>query len=476
MRRKEGVSPYPFSVFRSSSFRIMAMFAGCFVICGITMMAVSGYHSLHLLRQQLQKVISNERDEALSEAVIHDLPHLQPVMSELVRNEPGFYYLLQDTQKHIVVGNMLSLKPIPGWRTLSWTHRSFPRDHRPVIGYGVTLDDGGYLFVGIDAEPVQTLRRDLWFTLAWSAAGFIVIGLAGGFIVSRLVLNKIETISRTARDIIKGSISRRLALNATNDEFEHLAISLNAMLDKNERLIESIRQVTDDIAHDMRRPLAHLGQHLDEIAHDALSEVQEHALGLAKINLAEALEIFSTLLKIAQIEAGEGIPDSQDIALDEILRSVTELYHPITEDRGQKLILSLEQKALHLSGNRVLIMQMLANLMENATNHCPRGSTITVSSSLVEDTVLIEVADDGPGIPLQERERVFEKMVRLDRSRSVPGTGLGLSMVRAIVRLHQGTVRLLDNQPGVRCIIRLPAAGRKQPHDINPPAQSRVIH
>ncbi|MFT8656731.1 MAG: HAMP domain-containing sensor histidine kinase [Acetobacter papayae] len=469
MHKKQGASPYPFSVFRSSSFRIMAMFAGCFVVCGITVMAVSGYHSLHLLRQQLQKVISNERDEALSDAVIHDIPHLRPVMTELVRNEPGFYYLLQDTQKHIVVGNMLPLRSQTGWRTLSWTHRSLPRDHRPVIGYGVLLDDGGYLFVGIDAEPVQTLRRDLWFTLAWNAAGFIVIGFAGGFIVSRLVLNKIETISQTARDIMKGSISRRLTLNTTNDEFEHLAASLNAMLDKNERLIESIRQVTDDIAHDMRRPLAHLGQHLDEIAHEGLSHSQQHTLSLAKVNLDEALEIFSTLLKIAQIESGEGIPDTQDIVLDEMLHSVTELYRPITEERGQKLILRLDRKALPLSGNRVLLMQMLANIMENATNHCPRGSTITVSSGMAGNAVMIAVADDGPGIPPQERERVFEKMVRLDRSRSIPGTGLGLSMVRAVVRLHQGTVRLLDNEPGVRCEIRLPKAGRKLTRDVPPP-------
>ncbi|WP_228518605.1 MULTISPECIES: HAMP domain-containing sensor histidine kinase [unclassified Gluconobacter] len=446
------------SPFRSSSFRIVALFAGCFVISGVTVMAFSGYHSLNLLSQQIKQSVANERDEALSEARIKDVAHLEPVMSELVRNEPGFYYLLQNASEHIVVGNMLHLRHVPGWRTLSWTHRSLPPDYHPVIGYGLILQDGGYLFVGIDARPVQTLRRDLWFMLGWSAIGFILIGVAGGLVLSRLVLGKIEVISQTARDIMRGDLSRRLPLNAVNDEFDHLAVSLNAMLERNETLVASIRQVTDDIAHDMRRPLAHLGQHLESLSRIALPPAGAGVLNQARHNLDEALEIFASLLKLAQIEADDRVRDKQMLDVNEILLTISDLYRPILEDRNQSLNLSIPSHTMHLDGNRVLLTQMLANLLENATNHCPAGSQITLSSSALPGIVTIAVSDNGPGIPVHERERVFEKMVRLDRSRSVPGTGLGLSMVRAIVRLHGGQIRLLDNEPGLRCELNFPSA------------------
>ncbi|WP_317215674.1 HAMP domain-containing sensor histidine kinase [Gluconobacter sp. GP1] len=447
----EGPSP-----FRSSSFRIVALFASCFVISGVTMMILSGYHSLNLLSHQIKQTVANERDEALSGAGIKDVSHLEPVMSQLVRNEPAFYYLLQNAQEHVVVANMFHLRPIPGWRTLSWTHRSLPPDHRPVIGYGLSLQDGGYLFVGIDAEPAQTLRRDLWFMWGWSTIGFIFIGVAGGFILSWLVLGKIEAISQTARDIMSGDMSRRLPLNATDDEFDHLAVSLNAMLERNEALVTSIRQVTDDIAHDMRRPLAHLGQHLEDLSEVSLPPAGTEALSQARDSLDEALEIFSSLLKLAQIEADDRAPDSQTLDVQDLLVTISDLYRPILEDRNQGLDLSMPSLTMHLDGNRVLLTQMLANLLENATNHCPAGSRITLSASALPTTVTVVVSDNGPGIPAHERERVFDKMVRLDRSRSVPGTGLGLSMVRAIVRLHGGQIRLLDNEPGLRCEIDFP--------------------
>ncbi|MFT8550119.1 MAG: HAMP domain-containing sensor histidine kinase [Acetobacter okinawensis] len=461
MKRHTRPSAYQFSIFKSSSFRIMSIFTGCFVISGLCVMAISGYHSLSLLTRQMQKTVSDEREEALSQAGIHDIAHMRPVMTELVRNGPGFYYLLQDAQEHIVVGNMLHLKPTQGWRNLTWTHRSLPPEHRPVIGYGLTLQDGGYLFVGIDAEPVQTLRRDLWFTFIWGMAGFIIIGAGGGLIVSHFVLGKIETISQTARDIMHGDMSRRLALNTSGDEFDHLATSLNAMLEKNECLITSLHQVTDDIAHDMRRPLAHLGQHLDEAMQQPHSPSQADALSHAKTNLNEALEIFSSLLKLAQMEAGADIPDNQNVSLRGILLSITDIYRPIMEEKQQTLSVYLAQNEMTCSGNKVLLVQMFSNLLENATNHCPAGSTIVVSSFMSDTTNTIIIADNGPGIPEHERERVFEKMVRLDHSRSIPGTGLGLSLVKAIVRLHHGRITLLDNAPGLYCKIQLPYHSKK---------------
>jgi len=450
-------SPLRLPVLRSSSFRIIAMFASCFLLTGIAVTALSGYHSQRLLAQQTMRVISNERDETLSEARGRDIIHLQPTVQELVQNEPGFYYLLQDDQERVVIGNMFHLRPITGWRWLSWTHRTLPPDRHPVIGYGTILQDGGYFFVGMDAAPVQSLRHDLWLTLAWSAVVFLVIGLGGGFILSRLVLGKIEAISQTARKIMHGDISRRLSPNMTGDEFDHLAGSLNAMLDRNENLIASVRQVTDDIAHDMRRLLARLGQHLDEAMAASLSETRDEALARAKDNLHDALEIFSSLLRLAQIEGGDCIPNSQKVAVANLFETVTGLYRAVSEDHKQILVVTEPRGDVILEGNRVLLIQMLSNLIENAINHSPPRTTIFLSADQNRDRITLIVADTGPGIPAGEHDRVFEKMVRLDTSRTVPGIGLGLSMVRAIVRLHEGTIRLRDNNPGLRCEISFPA-------------------
>ncbi|MFT8776157.1 MAG: HAMP domain-containing sensor histidine kinase [Gluconacetobacter liquefaciens] len=446
------------TVFRSSSFRIVALFTGCFFLSGMTVAGLSNYHGIQILNQQIRQSVANERDEAISNAHGADLSHLRPVIEGFVQNEPGFYYLLQDARQTVIVGNMLHLRPVTGWRKLSWTHRSLPPTHHPVIGYGLKLDDGGYLFVGMDGRPLDALWHDLWLTLTWNALLFILIGLAGGLVLSRLVLGRIEAINRTTRHIMRGDMSQRILRSGANDEFDHLASSLNAMLDRNEVLIAGIRQVTDDIAHDMRRPLAHLGQHLDEIAQTPLTFQQAETVARARDNLDTALEIFSSLLKLAQIEADDRVPESRLLSVHALLTTITDLYRPIAEDRGQTLVLHPPERNMTLEGNQVLMTQMLANLVENALNHTPAGTTVSLSAETRDAAITLVVADDGPGIPAHERERVFGKMVRLDASRSVPGTGLGLSMVRAIVRLHGGQIRLTDNHPGLRCEIGLPAA------------------
>ncbi|MGX7345276.1 ATP-binding protein [Acetobacter pasteurianus] len=443
-------------VFRSSSFRIIALFAGCFLVSGLLVTGLSGYRGQKILSQQIRQAVANERDEAFSEAHGRDVSHLYPVIKELVQNEPGFYYLLQDDQEHSIISNMLHLRPIAGWRWLAWTHRTSPSDRHPVIGYGTVLYDGGYFFVGIDSTALQSLHHDLWLTLSWSSIVFLLIGLGGGIILSRLILGKIETISLTAREIMHGDITRRITLSATGDEFDHLADSLNAMLDRNEALIASVRQVSDDIAHDMRRPLARLGQYLDEAMGASVIDIRNGALLRAKAGLRDALEIFSSLLRLAQIESRDRVPDSQVCSVQRLLEKIESFYKSVAEDYGHTLIIITPESDLMIDGNRVLLVQMLSNLIENAINHSPAGARIVLSAELQNAEIMFVVTDTGPGIPPAERERVFEKMVRLDSSRTIPGNGLGLSMVRAIVCLHRGIIRLQDNKPGLRCEITLP--------------------
>ncbi|NVN02642.1 MULTISPECIES: sensor histidine kinase [Asaia] len=446
----------PLSVLKSSSFRIIASFAGCLVVCGLAGVIWSGTRGISQLDRQMRETVMNERNEALADARHQDVPHLVPVMRDFVQSEPGFYYLLQDAKQVVAVGNMFHLRPHPGWRMLSWTHRTSPPDRRPVLGYGTLLDDGGYLFVGMEGTPLQTLRHGFFMTLLWCGTGFLVIGVAGGFAMSRLLLRRIDLISHTAREIMQGDLSRRLPLTEMDDEFNHLSASLNAMLDRNEALVARVRQVTDDIAHDMRRPLAHLGRHLD-VAQAAVTVPEAGAaLDLARASLDEALEIFASLLKLAQLEAYRQIPDGQLVDLAQVLHMLAALYGPTIEQNGQIWRHSPADQPMVVHGNRVLLTQMVSNLLENAMLHAPVGSCITLSAAPEGDEAVILVSDTGPGIAPEDRERVFEKMLRLDASRHVPGNGIGLSLVRAVAQLHGGAITLEDNGPGLRCVVRLP--------------------
>jgi len=443
-------------VLRSTSFRIIASFAVCLVVCGMAGVVWSGTRGINQLDGQMRLAVMNECNEALNNAGQHDVTHLAPVMRDFVRSEPGFYYLLQDRPQNVVVGNMFHLRPVAGWRMLSWTHRTRPPERRPVLGFGKVLDDGGYLFVGMEGAPLQTLRRGFYITLVWCMVGFLLIGVTGGYVMSRMLLRRIEIVSQTAREIMEGDLSRRLPLTEMDDEFNHLSASLNAMLDRNEALLARVRQVTDDIAHDMRRPLAHLGRHLDMAERAITMPEGIIALNNARASLDEALEIFASLLKLAQLEAYREIPDSSQVDMACVLETLASLYGPLIEQHGQYWHQELAAETCIIEGSRVLLTQALSNLLENATLHTPSGSHVRLSSHCEEAEMLIRLDDTGPGIAMADQERVFEKMVRLDASRQVPGNGIGLSLVRAIIALHGGTIALHDNAPGLGVEIRLP--------------------
>ncbi|WP_242010837.1 sensor histidine kinase [Acetobacter musti] len=443
----------------TSSFRIVTGFIVLFLFSGIIIAILTGFHNQNLFEDQLRQSVINEGEETTAAAGQPDVSHFLPIVKALVRNEPGFFYLLQNKNEDVVAGNMLHLRPVPGPRWLSWAHR-LPRAQHPTIvyGQGYLLSDGGYYFVGIDASQLQRLRRDLWRTAAWSSLGFAILGLIGGMLLSGAVLKRIETISMTARSIMRGNFARRIPLRGTDDEFDHLSQSLNAMLDQNEILIASLQQVSNDIAHDMRSPLSRLRHRLERARErDTTVEALKDNIDLSIDELDCALEIFTSLLNLAQIEAGTQRDEIVFVDLAALARDITEAYLPVLDDRQQILQIHLPAEAM-VAGQPVLLRQVLVNLLENASHHTPPGSTITVDISVADRHVYLVISDNGNGIPDTDLERVFDRFVRLEHSRSATGNGLGLSMVRAIVRRHAGTVRLTDNKPGLRCVIEFPFA------------------
>src|SRR6195952_5072672 len=268
------------------------------------------------------------------------------------------------------------------------------------------------------------------------------------------VLRRVEAVSQASRAIMEGDLTQRMTLRGTNDEFDHLASSLNAMLDRIQDLMLGLQQVSSDIAHDLRTPLTRLRQRLE------LARRRENTTGGlyaaidgAIVNVDAILETFGALLRIAQIEAGTRRAGFQPVMLDELLNALVEAYQPVTEEKGQTLTSQIERD-LCLQGDHELLTLLFANLVENAIGHSPAGVQIAVNAKRVADGIEAIVADTGQGIPAAFRTKVLQRFYRLEESRTTLGSGLGLSLVNAVAVLHGGSLDLRDNEPGLRCVLR----------------------
>jgi signal transduction histidine kinase len=276
--------------------------------------------------------------------------------------------------------------------------------------------------------------------------------------MSRLALRRIETINVATRSIMDGDLSQRIGIVGTGDEFDVLSANLNAMLDRIEALMNGLREVSDNIAHDLKTPLSRLrisaeSALMDPRGTDAYREGLEHTIEKAD----ELIKTFNALLLVARLEAGVLEENAEQFDPGELVRDFAELYEPVAEERGLKLALDIAEGS-RLTANRQLVGQAVANLIDNAIKYSAKAKdpTIAIELHADEDGVEIAVADHGPGIAAGDRERVLKRFVRLEKSRTEPGTGLGLSLVQAVARLHGGAVRLEDNAPGLRVILRIP--------------------
>jgi signal transduction histidine kinase len=287
------------------------------------------------------------------------------------------------------------------------------------------------------------------------AAVAMLLALAGGAIMSVGLLRRIESVSQTSRDIVKGDLQRRVPVRDSGDEFDHLAVSLNAMLDRIQTLMEELRQVTTDIAHDLRTPLTRLRQRLELAQRPNVdSGTLRTVLDATRHDIDGILEIFSALLRIAQIESGARKAGFKEVNVSDLLRTVLEVYRPALEEKGQLLRETIED-GLTIQGDRELLMQLFANLLENATRHSPSGAHVACVAQRRSDTVQVSVADNGPGIPEALRGKVLQRFFRLETSRTTLGSGLGLSLAAAVATLHDAKLELSDSSPGLRVTVSL---------------------
>lgn len=438
----------------SSSFRLMIIYASLFTMSVLVLFVIIGLTTDGFMTRELDAVAANELAEIQADAGGTRTELLQPIVDGLVRHAPGFFYLLQSTNGHVLAGNMTPIDPVPGKRSVSSRHgKIHPTGDSEIRGRGLLLPDAGYLFVGSSARARDEMRHSLLEAFLWSIGAIVALGLGGGLFLSMLVLKRIEAISLATRAIMAGKLSQRIAITGSGDELDHLSGSLNAMLDRIETLVAGLEQISNDIAHDLRTPLTRL-RHRLELAQGRASSPEEMQAQVraATSDVDTILETFTSLLRIAQIEAHAGDAGFARIALQPLIEALLDAYTPVAEHK-QQLISADIQSGITVYGDRTLLGQLLANLIENALRHTPAGSHIAITAASFTNGVQLAVSDDGPGIPHEQTAYVIRRFARLDASRNTPGTGLGLSLVKAIAGLHHATLQLVDNHPGLSCVL-----------------------
>jgi signal transduction histidine kinase len=439
------------SLTRSSAFRLTMSYTTLFGLSVLVVLTFIYWTTAQAISRQTDDTITAEIDALYQHYDTEGLDGLVHTIEERTRAQTlaGGLYLLTDASLHRITGNVanwpVAATSANGWLTFGLTGRS----DEAAFGRGRSFFlPGGYrLLVGRDMRALERFQSLMVETMAWACAGTLILGIVGGFAFSRRVVARLEAINGTAGQIMQGDITHRVPLSGRGDEFDRLAITLNAMLDQIEQLMAGIRTVTNNIAHDLRSPLTRMRSQLERAmvsAEDAesLRETCAQVIGEADT----LLTTFNALLSIAEAEAGTRLSEAAPVDMAALVEDVVDLYGPLAEDDGLTLTMQIEATtpAPQVTGSRELLFQALANILDNAIKYTPAPGTIEVRVGHDGQQITLEVLDDGPGIPPQDRDRVLDRFVRLDASRSTPGNGLGLSLVVAIGHLHHATLSLHD--------------------------------
>ncbi len=448
----------PTKPLRSSTFRLTLAYLGLFGLSSAILLGAINWMTARFNDRQVRAVIEEDMALLLEQARPRGLVGLQKLIAERAAVEPNrrAIYVLTDPLGNLIVGNLV------GWPVSVADDDNFvsftvdvheggaakARSH-PALAK-VAYDELGFrLLVGRDVYDLVQSQQQIKTASLLGIAAIVVLGLVGGFILSRWMLARLERINRSTSRIMAGEFGRRIAIEGNGDEFDNLAENLNVMLERIERLLAGMRQVSEDIAHDLRTPLNRIRSRI-EVALMGSPDTDE-ARALLEQTLQDAdrlIETFNALLAIARAEAGAQQGDWERLDLTEIARDVAELYEPLAEEGDIRLRLDLRPGAVILC-HRQLVSQAIANVADNAIKYTPAGGTVTIATAS-DPLPRITVTDTGPGIPAELREHAKQRFVRLDAQRSTPGSGLGLSLVDAVAKLHHARLSLDDSHPGLQ--------------------------
>jgi signal transduction histidine kinase len=460
---------------RTTAFRLTLVYLFLFALFAASLLGYFAWNTRRLINEQITATVSIETSE------ITDIYNRRGLLG-LVRTlgyralRPGAnLYLVTTPEGRAIGGNVGALAP-GVMASTGWSETGYRRldeqdtaNHRALV-HVTELSNGFRLLVGRDLDERRRLFGIVANAAQWSLLVVIVLGIGGGIFVARRVLQRIDAMTGTTQRIMAGDLSGRLPVGRSGDELDRLAENLNAMLERIEALMTGLKEVSDNIAHDLKTPLTRMRNRAEEALASSGSEAEYRAALERTIEESDGLiRTFNALLMIARAESGQARGNMDDFDAADVARGIHELYEPLAEDDGMTLRVKAESVRLH--GNRELISQALANLVENAIKYgkpspvvqpldpatAARTREILIEARREGDQVLLSVADHGPGIPEADRKHAVERFVRLEASRTLPGSGLGLSLASAVATLHGGELRLGDSNPGLTATLVIPA-------------------
>jgi signal transduction histidine kinase len=453
---------------QSSTLRLALVYVGLFSAAIFGLLGYVYWSTVSHLERRLERTVDAERVLLTRAYDQGGRPAVVALIGRRVGDERlgGWYYGLFDAAFAPLAGNLHWPKAVPSrsegdeapgaFNTLSVTASAARAT--TVRATSLTLPNGDHLLLGREVDGLNGFAVETGTALAIAAALFLFLAAAAGISTARRSVSRIETINATSREIIGAGFERRIPLRGTGDEWDELAGNLNAMLDRIEELMATNRQVSDNIAHDLRTPLTRIRSRLERIVAQELDAPAyrgaiENTIG----ELDGVLQTFASLLRISRIEASERGAGFIPLDLKQLAEEVVELFDAAAEEADVRLVLRGEGPA-PIFGDRDLLFDALANLVDNAIKHGGNGGEVCVRIRNGKDAPILSVADHGPGIPITEVEQVFKRFYRVEHSRKRPGNGLGLSLVAAVAHLHGIRIELADNTPGLRAELCFPVS------------------
>ena len=461
-------------LFHTTAFKLTLVYLTVFALFAASLLAYFAWNTQRLFAEEIARTVDVEIAGLAEQYNLGGIRRLVIIIENRSRRPGSSLYLVTAPAGAGLAGNVSSLGE-GVLRKVGWTETVYRRlddqdgvEHHALVRV-YELPGGFRLLVGRDLEERQRLYSIINSAGRWSIAVVIGLGLAGGFFVARRVLRRVDAMTETTRSIMAGNLAGRLPVSGSEDELDRLAVNLNAMLERIETLLKGFKEVSDNIAHDLKTPLTRLRNRCEEALRTAKGEGEYRAALHATIEESDSLiRTFNALLMIARAESGEGATPMAEFDAAEIARGVGELYDPLADDKG--IAIKVEAPTpTPIKGNRELVTQALANLVDNAikyggpTQQATNGAEIVIKAQSEGGNILLTVADGGPGIAPADRGRVVERFVRLEQSRTEPGSGLGLSLASAVAHLHGGELKFEDNHPGLKAVLALPRGGPQLP-------------
>jgi signal transduction histidine kinase len=438
------------SPFRSGAFRFALIFAGVFAIAAFLILGMVRHQVGHYAHEAMAGTLRTETATLQAE----DRGSLVAEITRRMTAAPDgtFQYLLLDPSGRRLVGTIPIDAARPGWGQVRMReHPPTPTDpERPelLVTLGTRLPDGALLVIATDGYDIDKLGGHMVrFTILWAIA-ITLIALIGGWMAGLVFLKRIGAANAAIERIMSGRTEQRLPMIGLAPELDDLARNLNRMLDRIDGLMEGLRQVSTDVAHDLRTPLTRLRQMLEAAREAHGRDEIEAGIEIALVQADHLLATFRAILRLAQIEGGGRRTPFAPVDMSALLTTLIETYEPVAIDADHRLTATLDGQAL-VKGDAELLAQLFANLIENAILHTPAGTQVSIAVTQSQGDVVVSVTDDGPGVPESERDRITRRFYQVDPSRGSGSAGLGLSIASAIVSLHGARLTIGDAGPGL---------------------------